>query len=265
MAKVLTTKQSAAALEDILRKAKNEIYLISFSFIISDTFITRIRQAVERGVLVKIVYGKSIRQDSLEQLIGLPNLNIYFRENMHAKIFANETKCVIGSMNFSQASENNNIELGVLLSQQNDEEAYEDAMTHCIDLIDEKATKLEYPKKSAAELTLKNAKLNDWDRYEYVLRYLKKNYGPVANDGIAFCNLVSYNIRVFMDEDRVDFIFDDNPKYPLKKGLLKKNLSAKINDPFWVNSKRVNITAKTQADLEVAIKEVMGFTLVHLV
>lgn len=296
MAKVLTTKQSAAALEDILRKAKKEIYLISFSFIISDTFITRIRQAVERGIIVNMVYGKSIRRDSYDQLITMPNLNIYFRANMHAKVFANETKCVIGSMNFSEASENNNIELGVLLSAQNDAEAYGDAMTHCKELIAEKGTFQEYHPKVVKKpietvtpptYSWKNAvqdspalivakppeplptqdftEKTNVNRLNFVTKILKDNYGTILFDADGYGDLAAYNVKVYLNEYRIDFIFGDNPRYEPKRKLLEQLLGKTIRERFWVNRGRVNIEALTNEDLIVVIREVMRFTLVHLI
>lgn len=135
MAKILTTKGSAAALEDIIRKADKELFLISFSFILSDSFITRLKQATSKGVIVNIVYGKSIRGDSYDLLKQIPNLKIYQLRNLHAKVFANETKCIVGSMNFSEVSEMDNTELGVMLSSVNDKEAFQDVMTHCRDIV----------------------------------------------------------------------------------------------------------------------------------
>ncbi len=67
MTKILTTKGSVAALEDLIRRADKELHLISFSFIISESFITRLKQASEKGVIINIVYGKSIRKDTLIQ------------------------------------------------------------------------------------------------------------------------------------------------------------------------------------------------------
>jgi len=135
MAKILTTKGNAAELEDIIRKAEKEIFLISFSFIISDSFIVRLKQAAEKGIVVHLVYGKSIKSDSYQQVLKMPNVKVYFLENLHAKIFANESKCIVGSMNFSEASEINNHELGVMLSLQNDKDAYTEVMQHCREII----------------------------------------------------------------------------------------------------------------------------------
>ena len=137
MAKVLTTKGLAASLEDLIRKADKELYLISYSFKISETYIKRIKQAVEKGVIIKIVYGTNINEETLQALKNIPNLKILHYPNLHAKIYANENKCIIGSMNFYDYSEANNTELGVLLSLASDEEAYKDALIHCKDIVSE--------------------------------------------------------------------------------------------------------------------------------
>lgn len=130
MAKILTTKGSSAALEDILLKAEKEVILISFNFIISESFFKTIKRATDRGVIVKMVYGKYIKMENETSFKALPNLQTLHLPNLHAKIFANETKCIIGSMNFSEASEMNNTELGVLLTKSGDEKTFEEAIDH---------------------------------------------------------------------------------------------------------------------------------------
>ena len=137
MAEVLTTKGLSAALEDLIRKAEKEVFLISYSFKISEGFIKRIRQSVERGVIIKIVYGTSINKETLNELKSIPNLQILHCPNLHAKIYANENKCIIGSMNFYDYSELNNTELGVLLTPSADTEAFKDAITHCREIVQE--------------------------------------------------------------------------------------------------------------------------------
>ncbi|MDI1233467.1 MAG: phospholipase D-like domain-containing protein [bacterium] len=129
MAKFLTTKGSSAALEEIIRKAKKEIYLISYSFQISDIFISRIKEASERGIIVKLIYGKQI--DSVDLIKDIKNLQICYCPNMHAKIYANESICIIGSMNFYEYSEKNNFEAGILLNSKEDEEAFAEAIQEC--------------------------------------------------------------------------------------------------------------------------------------
>ncbi|MBA2613946.1 MAG: hypothetical protein H0U95_18430 [Bacteroidetes bacterium] len=164
MAKILTTKGSAAALEDLIRKAEKDLYLISFSFIISESFIARLKQAAEKGVTIHLVYGKSIKSDN-NGIENIENLKIYHFNNLHAKFFANETKCIIGSMNFSEASEISNTELGVLLSAQNDKDAFEDAMLHCQDII------------KSAQLEVDNTKRNYQDK-NYGNKFDRNNFEP---------------------------------------------------------------------------------------
>lgn len=137
MAQLLTTKSLAAQLEEIIRKSKGEVYLISYSFRISQSFLRQIRNALERGVRIKIVYGKFIYDNTMEDLATIKNLEIFYCEHLHAKVYANDSKCIVGSMNFYEYSEINNIELGVLLTAQEDKDAFNEALEHCKDIFKE--------------------------------------------------------------------------------------------------------------------------------
>lgn len=141
MAKILTTKGSSAALEDILLKAEREVILISYNFIISQSFLKIIKRAIDKGVVVKMVYGKYIKMDDESTFNALPNLQTLHLPDLHAKIFANETKCIIGSMNFSQASEMNNTELGVLLTKTSDGKTFDEAIDHANFIVKEATIK----------------------------------------------------------------------------------------------------------------------------
>jgi hypothetical protein len=137
MAKILTTKGSSAALEDILLKAEKEVILISFNFIISQSFLKIIKRATDKGVVVKMVYGKYIKMEDQSAFNSLPNVQTLHLPNLHAKIFANEAKCIIGSMNFSEASEMNNTELGVLLTKASDGTTFDEAIDHARFIVSE--------------------------------------------------------------------------------------------------------------------------------
>ncbi len=137
MAQLLTTKSLAAQLEEIIRKSKGEVYLISYSFRISQSFLRQIRNAVDKGIKIKIVYGKFIYENTMEELGDIKNLEIYYCENLHAKVYANESKCIVGSMNFYEYSEINNIELGVLLTEKEDSDAFNDTLEQCKEIFKE--------------------------------------------------------------------------------------------------------------------------------
>lgn len=139
MAQVLTTKASTAALEDIIRNAREELFLISYSFRIGKTFLRHIRNAVEKGVRVKIVYGKFIFDNITTDLAQIAGLEVYYCSDLHAKVYCNDCKCIVGSMNFYEKSDNENIELGVLLTNTEDPEAYSEAMRACREIYKEAA------------------------------------------------------------------------------------------------------------------------------
>lgn len=136
MATILTTKGCTAELEGIIRMADKQLYLVSFNFIISDDFITRLKQASARGVIIHLVYGKYVHQTSLDLIRDIPNVKIYRLANLHAKIFVNEQKCLLGSMNFSEASERSNTEIGVLLDGKIHAEAYQEVLRHCKEIME---------------------------------------------------------------------------------------------------------------------------------
>lgn len=143
MSKILTTKGSAAALEDLIRRDEKELFLISFNFIITDAFELCSRQTADRGVIISIIYGAYVKDKDDAAFKSIPNIKIYSYKNLHAKIFANETKCIFGSMNFSGASEIDNTELEVLLTKLTDADALKDAMDHIKDIVED--TNLERP------------------------------------------------------------------------------------------------------------------------
>jgi phosphatidylserine/phosphatidylglycerophosphate/cardiolipin synthase-like enzyme len=134
MAEILTTKGLAAALERIIRKGEKEIFLISYSFKIDDTYINRIKQASESKISIKIIYGEKVNKENLIKLHNDPYIEILQYPGLHAKIYANESECIIGSMNFYDYSEQHNTELGCLITTQNDSAAYSDALQHCRDI-----------------------------------------------------------------------------------------------------------------------------------
>jgi chaperonin cofactor prefoldin len=60
------------------------------------------------------------------QFEQVPNLEIYFLEELHAKCYLNERNAVITSLNLLNSSEAINREMGVLLNREQDAKAYEE-------------------------------------------------------------------------------------------------------------------------------------------
>lgn len=57
MATFLTTYSTSYYIENIILRAKNELYLVS-PFKISKTLAERIKDAASHAVVIKIIYGK---------------------------------------------------------------------------------------------------------------------------------------------------------------------------------------------------------------
>lgn len=119
MAELLTTKETLVALDNILKGANKYICLFTYNIRIDDIYLTRLRNASKKGVKTTIVFGVvNVDPKVVEAVMGIPNCDVYFKEKMHAKIFYNEKELLVGSMNLSEASGNNNFELAVLFKEQ---------------------------------------------------------------------------------------------------------------------------------------------------
>ena len=131
MVKFLTTTNTSAKIEKIIKQAEKEITLITAYLKLAQTFYDRLIEADERNVNIMLVYGKEekLKQKDLEKIKKLKNLELRFCENLHAKCYFNENLMVLTSMNLHQFSQSNNREMGVLIKRgdKNDEELFRNA------------------------------------------------------------------------------------------------------------------------------------------
>lgn len=134
--KFLTTLEASAKVEKIIREVKNELIVITPFLKLSNLFLERFRDAENRGVRIKLVYGKreldSEEQSNLEQL---NNLELYYCESLHAKCYFNEDQMVITSLNLYDYSIKNNREMGVYIRKIEDEKLFNDAQTEANSII----------------------------------------------------------------------------------------------------------------------------------
>ncbi|MDD5571848.1 MAG: phospholipase D-like domain-containing protein [Bacteroidales bacterium] len=120
--KFLFDNQLIAALEDLIKKAKNSLLLVS-PFIDLDK---RIQGALnehkaKHDFELLILFGKnednyykSIKKDSLDFLKQFPNVEIRYNDRLHAKFYQNDFKYIMTSLNLYNYSLANNIEVGVI-------------------------------------------------------------------------------------------------------------------------------------------------------
>ncbi|MGA8848451.1 MAG: phospholipase D family protein [Dehalococcoidia bacterium] len=130
MAVFLTTRGTTSELEKIINNAVDGVILISPFIKIPDSLFQNLKAADQRDVKISVVYGKrrELEPETLKRLAELRNAKLYFLENLHAKCYFNEKSMVITSLNLLDSSEVNNREMGILITRQEDEAVYNDAV-----------------------------------------------------------------------------------------------------------------------------------------
>lgn len=128
MARFLTARGTTSEIENIINNAKNGLVLISPFIKIPDSLFQNLRAADQKGVKITLVYGKTeLEPTIIEKLHQLNNIKLYFLDNLHAKCYFNEQSMVITSLNLYDFSEQNNREMGVLVTRQDDEVVFNEA------------------------------------------------------------------------------------------------------------------------------------------
>lgn len=128
MAKFLETQGISNELLKIIKEAKEKIILVSPYLKVNSQIQERLKTKSKSGTLAEIVivYGKSeLQQSELEWIKNIDDLKVIEKHNLHAKCYLNEDKAIICSMNLYDYSQQNNIEMGIMITKEHDKEAYE--------------------------------------------------------------------------------------------------------------------------------------------
>ena len=127
MAKFLKGNELNAELEKLLESAESEIILISPYIKLHDRYRDALLTKLDSPeIQITILFGKnekdiskSMNQDDFEFFKQFPNIDIFYEKRLHAKYYANESKAILTSMNLLEFSQNNNIEVGILMERSN--------------------------------------------------------------------------------------------------------------------------------------------------
>ncbi|MDR2963530.1 MAG: phospholipase D family protein [Bacteroidales bacterium] len=156
MAKYLRTSSISAEVENLIRDAKERLYIISPYLKLSDNIKELFNDKERDKTDVRIIFGKQeLNPSEMSYLQQKKYIRLYFSKNLHAKCYLNEKKMVISSMNLYEFSQVNNKEMGILIDRddENDKNVYEDAWRD-IDSILNNATDFAYievPKENKQE------------------------------------------------------------------------------------------------------------------
>tara|TARA_R110001583_G_scaffold6249_5_gene32214 strand:- start:2855 stop:3595 length:741 start_codon:yes stop_codon:yes gene_type:complete len=130
MAKYLRTSGITAELENLIREAKKELYIISPYLKLSDNMKELLNDKEREKVDVRMIFGKQeLAPTEMSFLEKLKYVRLYISKNLHAKCYLNENKMIIASMNLYEFSQQHNREMGILIDAENEEDkqVYEDA------------------------------------------------------------------------------------------------------------------------------------------
>ncbi|MBP6813161.1 MAG: phospholipase D family protein [Saprospiraceae bacterium] len=130
MAKYLRTSGISAGVEELIREAKERLYIISPYLKLSDNVKELLNDKEREKVEVRVIFGKQeLNPTEMAFLQNLRYVRLFFSKNLHAKCYLNEKAMIIASMNLYEFSQQNNREMGILIERGNeaDRQVYEDA------------------------------------------------------------------------------------------------------------------------------------------
>lgn len=130
MPKYLRTSGITAGVEELIREARERLYIISPYLKLSDNIRELLNDKEREKAEVRIIFGKQeLSPTEMSYLQNLKYVRLYFSKNLHAKCYLNEKKMIISSMNLYEFSQQNNREMGILIERENeaDRQVYEDA------------------------------------------------------------------------------------------------------------------------------------------
>ena len=134
MAEFLTRKSTTAGIESIIRNAEEWILLIS-PYLKFDDDIKRRIEGTRDLDKVAVVYGKKkLQSDEDSWLKSIEWIETKFCKNLHAKCYLNEKEAILTSMNLYEYSQENNREMGIRVSLEDDPELYEEIVREARDI-----------------------------------------------------------------------------------------------------------------------------------
>ena len=135
MAQFLSTADSIARIETVMRQAHGDLYLVSPFVQLSERYRRRLADADARGVTTHLVCrAAKLKPDQRAALSALSRLRLYDAPKLHGKVFVNDRGAVLTSFNLYEASEQNH-ETGVWLCADADRQAYADARREVASII----------------------------------------------------------------------------------------------------------------------------------
>lgn len=137
MAKYLDTSHISSELMELLKEAKEKIILVTYSVQVNTQIQERLKTKSKIGTLseITLIYGNTKpKKSELQWMSEIDDIKVWQKKNLHAKCYINEKKAIICSMNLYDYSQTTNVEMGFLITKEEDPEAYKKMMEDIDDL-----------------------------------------------------------------------------------------------------------------------------------
>lgn len=220
MAEFITTQGASYQIEQIIKGAKQFVFLISPYLKFSKTFFERLELADSKGVGITIVYGKTdLSNSESNRLNSLKNLKIYYCHELHAKCYFNEEQMVITSMNLYEYSQVNNREMGISIRKSEDKTLYEDAFEEAQAII--RISESQHKEEILEEVVLGNA-----------IR-VQKNTNQESEDSLIYFENGEYSFKQSVPQSIYRILvnrFGTDSLFEVHKSMFKYSFSFSINN-----------------------------------
>jgi len=126
MAEFLDTQGVSYYLKRLINNSTDKLYLISPYLQLNNQLKLALEDRHKFSIDIIIIYGKvsDINPNDSGWLQSMPGIKLLFHKDLHAKCYFNEKEAIITSMNLYMFSQQNNVEMGIYISRENDEELY---------------------------------------------------------------------------------------------------------------------------------------------
>lgn len=127
MAEFLDTQGVSYYLKKLIDNSTEKLYLISPYLQINRQLKLALEDRHKFKITIIIIYGKEgtvINPEDSDWLKEMPGISLMFHKDLHAKCYYNEKEAIITSMNLFMFSQQNNVEMGIYISKEKDEELY---------------------------------------------------------------------------------------------------------------------------------------------
>ena len=126
MAKFLYRRRGIVeSLHRIIEEAEKELVLVS-PYIKADEETRGLLGEQKRSTTINVVYGKKELRPAEKRFLEGLGIKLTFLEHLHAKCYLNEDEALLTSMNLYKFSQENNDEMGILVSREDDPKLYGD-------------------------------------------------------------------------------------------------------------------------------------------